>query len=128
MAKRAVLAVAVVAFLSACGSMAPTASQSGSTLSVTDPRHGHEVTVRCDGIAEADCVALADQMLAYFPADAARVEGVSIEPLQDAPPGSRLAARVTVDHEIAFQSGEQPYRVVQPADGAQFQIEIILDE
>jgi hypothetical protein len=128
MVRRVVLAVVVVALLGACGSTASTLSPSGPTLSVTDPRHGHEVTVRCDGISEADCVALADQILAYLPADAASVEGVSIEPLADAPPGSRIAARVTVDHEMAFQSGEQPYRVIQADDGAEFQIEIILDE
>jgi hypothetical protein len=66
-------------------------------------------------------------MLRYFPVDAAKVEAIRVEPLAEAPPGVALAAKVTVDHEIALSAGEQAYRVVRPTAGGDLTFEIILE-
>lgn len=65
-------------------------------------------------------------MLRYFPDDAAKVEGIRMEPLVGAP-AAIMAATVTVDHEMAFTSGEQAYRVVERTAGGELSIEIILE-
>ena len=74
-----------------------------------------------------DCTTIAAGMLRYLPGDAAKVEGIRVEPLADAPAGAVLAAEVTVDHEMAFSAGEQAYRVVQPTAGSELTFEIILE-
>jgi hypothetical protein len=116
------LAIALAALLAACAS-GPTFSP---TTTLGDPRHGHQVPIAC-GIATQDCTRIAEEMLRYFPEDAAKVEGIRVEPLADPPAGAILAARVTVDHEMAFNSGEQAYRVVQQTAGGALSIEIILE-
>lgn len=118
-----VVGLAVAILLSSC-------AQSGSLSPATtlrDPRHGHQVPITCVGVATDACTTIAAGMLQYFPADAAKVEGIRVEPLADAPAGAILAAEVTVDHEMAFSSGEQAYRVVQPTAGGELTFEIILE-
>ena len=119
----AFLAVVMAAILVACA----TGPAFSPTTTLGDPRHGHQVPIAC-GIATQDCTRIAGEMLRYFPEDAAKVEGIRVEPLADPPAGAILAARVTVDHEMAFNSGEQAYRVVQQTAGGGLNIEIILEQ
>jgi hypothetical protein len=122
----ALVAVAMAAFLIACASSTSPAQSPTTTLD--DPRHGHSVPIACGAIATEDCRRIAGDMLRYFSEDTAKVEGIRMEPLADAPADALLAARVTVDHEMAFTSGEQAYRVIQRTAGGDLSIEIILDE
>lgn len=85
------------------------------------------VPITCDGIATDDCTRIAGEMLRSFSEDTAKVEGIRMEPLVGAPTDAILAAKVTVDHEMAFTSGEQAYRVVQRTAGGELSIEIILE-
>ncbi len=80
----------------------------------------------CQAVEIDDCTAAAAEMLRYLPSDAAKVEGVRLEPLPDAPAGANTAVRVTMDHEMFLASGEQPYRVIQQSAGDEFDIEVIL--
>lgn len=98
------------------------------TTTLGDPRHGHAVPISCGGIATEDCTRIAGEMLRYFPEDAAKVESIRVEPLVGAPADAIVAAKVTVDHEMAFTSGEQAYRVIQRTAGGELSIEIILDQ
>lgn len=119
--RHAVLAL-LLAALSACGPSSTT-----PTLTLLDPRHGHQVPVICQAVDVDDCTAAAAEMLRYLPSDAAKAEGVRVEPLPDAPAGANIAVRVTMDHEMFLASGEQPYRVIQQSAGDEFDIEVILD-
>jgi hypothetical protein len=121
----AVVAVVIAALLAACAS---STSPESPTTTLGDPRHGHAVPIACGGIAMEDCMRIAAEMLRYFPEDAAKVEGIRMEPLVGAPADAILAAKVTVDHEMAFNSGEQAYRVIQRTAGGDLSIEIVLDQ
>jgi hypothetical protein len=96
-------------------------------LTVLDPRHGHQVPVICQAVDVDDCTAAAAEMLRYLPSDAAKVEGVRVDPLPDAPAAANIAVRVTMDHEMFLASGEQPYRVIQRSAEDEVDIELILD-
>lgn len=122
----ALVAVAMAAILAACASSTSPAQSPTTTLD--DPRHGHAVPIACGAIAMEDCARIAGDMLRYFPEDAAKVESIRMEPLVGAPADALLAAMVTVDHEMAFTSGEQAYRVIQRTAGGDLSIEIILDQ
>lgn len=122
----ALVAVAMAALVAACASSTSPAQSRTTTLG--DPRHGHAVPIACGGFAIEDCTRIVGEMLRYFPEDAAKVEGIRMEPLVGAAADAVLAARVTVDHEMAFTSGEQAYRVIQRTAGGDLSIEIILDQ
>jgi hypothetical protein len=117
------VALVIAPLLSSC-SQSPSVSPA---TTLVDPRHGHQVPITCVEVATADCTTIAVGMLRYFPGDAAKVEGIRVEPLADAPAGAVLAAEVTVDHEMAFSGGEQAYRVVRPTAGGELAFEIILE-
>ena len=117
--RQAVLAL-LLAALSACGPSSP-------TLTLLDPRHGHQVPVICQAVDVDACTAAAAEMLRHLPSDAARVQGVRVDPLPDAPADASIAVRVTMDHEMFLSSGEQPYRVIQQSAGDEVDIELILD-
>lgn len=120
------VAVGMAALVAACASSTSPAGSPTTTLG--DPRHGHAVPIACGGIAIEDCTRIAGEMLRSFSPDTAKVEGIRMEPLADAPADAVLAARVTVDHEMAFNPGEQAYRVVQRTAAGDLSIEIILDQ
>ena len=121
--RRLALGVVLAALLTSCGG----ASQS-PLLTVTDPRGGDEVPVSCAAVSVDECLAAATVMLDYLPMDAAKVEAVRVEPFGVGDSTSGAALRVTLDHEMFAQSGEQPYRVVFGEGGADAQIEPVFED
>ena len=121
-ARRLALGALLAALVASCGGT----SQS-PVLSVTDPRGGREVPVSCAAVSAEECLAAAEVMLDYLPMDAAKVEAVRVEPFGVADSTSGAALRVTLDHEMFAQSGEQPYRVVLGEGGADARIEPVFE-
>lgn len=121
--RRLALGALLAALVTSCGGT----SQS-PLLSVIDPRGGDEVPVSCAAVSAEECLAAAEVMLDYLPMDAAKVEAVRVEPFGVGDSTSEAALRVTLDHEMFAQSGEQPYRVVLGEGGADAQIEPVFQD
>ncbi len=119
MKRRAPAGLAVALWLGACG------GSGAPELAITDPVSGETVAVACVTVSADDCEAAAAAMLDYLPADAARVEGMTVEPMADPPADAELAVQVTVDHEMFLQAGEQPYTVVRRAGSAEVEIDLV---
>lgn len=118
-----------VGLLIAAGLVA--ACSAAPSLTLTEPRDGHEVPVICaDAVPAADCRELAAAMLEYLQAGDptyAKVESIEVEPLGQTLAEDAVGGLVTLDHEMFLSSGRQAYRVVRRADSETFDIEIVLD-